>query len=309
MIVVTLTDCPPALRGDLSKWMLEVQTGVFVGNVNARVREKLWERIIGHVKHGKAVMVYSANNEQGMEFHVHNSFWEVVDMEGIKLIRRPLTRKAGQGENNGNGQSLSSGFSNVSKFAKIRNIQRKLSYDQNSARQTTKNQYPTSFTIIDLETSGVDPINDEILEIAAVKVHDFEIEDYFSSLIHAEKAIPEAITSLTGIDQECLSREGVRLDEALKRLMSFLQNDTIVAHNANFDVNFLDHALEKNGMEKIHNKILDTCMIARRARLKVPDYKLSTLANHFQIEQSIHHRALPDCLTTREIFIRLIKTE
>ena len=60
MIIVVLTDCPPKLRGDLSKWLFEINTGVYVGNVSARVREALWIRICETVQQGQATMVYPA---------------------------------------------------------------------------------------------------------------------------------------------------------------------------------------------------------------------------------------------------------
>ena len=62
MIVVTVTDCPPRLRGDLSKWLLEINTGVYVGQLNPRVREELWKRICKYLPRGRATMVYSSNN-------------------------------------------------------------------------------------------------------------------------------------------------------------------------------------------------------------------------------------------------------
>lgn len=73
MIIVVLTDCPPKLRGDLSKWLFEINTGVYVGNVSARVREALWIRICETVQQGQATMVYPAPGEQKMEFRVHNT--------------------------------------------------------------------------------------------------------------------------------------------------------------------------------------------------------------------------------------------
>ena len=91
MVVVTLTDCPPRLRGDLSKWLQEIDTGVYVGRVSRRVRDELWERICQNLPRGRATMVYPADNEQRMEFHVHNTVWQPVDFEGITLMRRPLT--------------------------------------------------------------------------------------------------------------------------------------------------------------------------------------------------------------------------
>ena len=58
MVVVTLTDCPPKLRGDLTKWLLEINTGVYVGKINARVREELWKRICDNIKSGRATMSF-----------------------------------------------------------------------------------------------------------------------------------------------------------------------------------------------------------------------------------------------------------
>ena len=78
-----MTDCPPRLRGDLSKWLQEVNTGVYVGNVSARVRDALWERVCENLKNGRATMVFSANNEQRMDFRVHNTSWKPVDYERL----------------------------------------------------------------------------------------------------------------------------------------------------------------------------------------------------------------------------------
>jgi len=89
MIVISLTECPISLRGDLTKWLLEINPGVFVGRVSARVRENLWERICEAIKNGKATMVYSAQNEQRLDFKVHNAEWEPIDFDGIKLMLRP----------------------------------------------------------------------------------------------------------------------------------------------------------------------------------------------------------------------------
>ena len=89
MIVIRLENAPFGLRGDLTKWLLEIDSGVFVGQVNARVRDNLWSRILEYVKNGRAIMVYSTNNEQGLEFKVHGSQWEPIDFDGIKLMLRP----------------------------------------------------------------------------------------------------------------------------------------------------------------------------------------------------------------------------
>ena len=89
MIVVSMTNCPPKLRGDLSKWLLEINTGVYVGHVNARVREALWQRICENIRDGQATMVFTTNNEQHMDFYVHNTSWKPVDLDGIQLMKHP----------------------------------------------------------------------------------------------------------------------------------------------------------------------------------------------------------------------------
>jgi CRISPR-associated protein Cas2 len=119
MIVVTLTDCPVSLRGDLTKWLLEVNTGVFVGRVSARVRDLLWERIGKSIQNGKATMVYTARNEQRMDFKVHNAGWEPIDFDGIKLVLRPSParmKKLG---------TLRLGYSNASKRRMAKRMSRK----------------------------------------------------------------------------------------------------------------------------------------------------------------------------------------
>jgi CRISPR-associated protein Cas2 len=114
MVVVTLSECPVSLRGDLTKWLLEINIGVFVGKVSARVRDNLWERICKSIRNGKATMVYSARNEQGLEFKIHNSNWEPIDFDGIKLLLRPSPSRIEKLS------GLRLGYSNASKqrFAK-----------------------------------------------------------------------------------------------------------------------------------------------------------------------------------------------
>ena len=68
MVVLSVTRCPPQLRGDLTKWFIEIDIGVYVGKVSARVREKVWSRVCDNIKKGKAIMVYSTNSEQDFRY-------------------------------------------------------------------------------------------------------------------------------------------------------------------------------------------------------------------------------------------------
>nr|WP_231994854.1 type I-E CRISPR-associated endoribonuclease Cas2e [Vaginimicrobium propionicum] len=88
-MVLVLTTCPAGLRGHLTRWLLEIAPGVYVGRPSARVRDALWERTMEMVSGGQAIMVENAMNEQGLRFRVHEHSWEPVDMDGVQLVRRP----------------------------------------------------------------------------------------------------------------------------------------------------------------------------------------------------------------------------
>ncbi|MGI6142166.1 MAG: type I-E CRISPR-associated endoribonuclease Cas2e [Caldicoprobacterales bacterium] len=132
MIVLILTDCPPALRGDLTKWLQEVNTNVYVGRVNARVRDQIWKRVLENAKSGRATMVYRANNEQRMDFRVHNTSWEPIDFDGLKLMLRPSPARI---------QKLSEkrlGFSKAAKKRKARHF---------SKRKRKSSSFPKTYMI------------------------------------------------------------------------------------------------------------------------------------------------------------------
>lgn len=89
MIVIVLSACPPGLRGHLTRWMLEVNPGVFVGHLPARVRDELWDRTMDLIGKGRALMVHTTDGEQRLSFRTHGHEWEPQDHDGILLMRRP----------------------------------------------------------------------------------------------------------------------------------------------------------------------------------------------------------------------------
>ncbi|MGV9680364.1 type I-E CRISPR-associated endoribonuclease Cas2e [Nocardia sp. NPDC003482] len=91
MVVLVLSACPAGLRGHLTRWLLEISPGVFVGVLPARVRELAWQRVVELSKDGRAIMIYSTHSEQRLAFRVHRHEWEPVDIDGIHLMRRPHT--------------------------------------------------------------------------------------------------------------------------------------------------------------------------------------------------------------------------
>lgn len=112
MVVLVLTACPAGLRGHLTRWLLEISPGVFVGQVSARVRDLMWARVLELCKDGRAILVFTAHNEQGMDFRVHRHDWEVVDIDGLSLMLRP---------NDSNGEpEMRPGWSNVARARRAR---------------------------------------------------------------------------------------------------------------------------------------------------------------------------------------------
>ncbi|MFI9830811.1 type I-E CRISPR-associated endoribonuclease Cas2e [Streptomyces sp. NPDC051913] len=89
MTVIVLTNCPAGLRGFLTRWLLEISAGVFVGNPSARVREVLWTEVQQYANQGRALLAHTTNNEQGFTFLTHDHAWHPTDHDGATLICRP----------------------------------------------------------------------------------------------------------------------------------------------------------------------------------------------------------------------------
>ena len=285
MVVVTLTDCPPKLRGDLTKWLMEINTGVYVGKVSARIREMLWTRICETLSQGRATMVYSTNNEQGMEFCVHNSSWKPVDFDGLQLVIRPEQAR-----------------SETKARASRAEVQQMLIKKKQS--QTYKERQE-GYVVIDLETTGLNSSSDEIIELAAIRIINHKIADQLEILVKTEKGVPKVITELTGITEEILEEKGTVLSSAMERFCEFIGQSTIVGHNIAFDRSFLKEACRKTNRMNLKNSAKDTLDLARRRIDDIDDYKLHALADYFQIKVEEEHRALSDCITTFQVFEKL----
>ncbi|MFW6724141.1 type I-E CRISPR-associated endoribonuclease Cas2e [Streptomyces sp. MAR4 CNY-716] len=89
MTVIVLTNCPAGLRGFLTRWLLEISPGVFIGNPSARVREALWDEVRTYAGQGRALLAHTTDTEQGFTFLTHDHKWHPVDHEGLTLIHRP----------------------------------------------------------------------------------------------------------------------------------------------------------------------------------------------------------------------------
>lgn len=283
-----MTSCPPRLRGDLSKWLCEINTGVYVGNVSSRVRDAIWDRVCQNLKNGQATLVYTAAGEQRMEFRTHNTSWEVVDYDGIKLMRRPLPQTQTEAV------ELKPGFSKAAKYQMA----------QKMAQRPARTPGKADYTVIDLETTGLHAATDAIVEYGALRVRDGQPVEEFSALVRLEKPLSAEITRLTGITQAELEG-GMDAAAALEGFLNFVGKDALVGHNLQFDLEFLRAACTRNQKPMLTNRKIDILPLARRKIMGVPNYKLLTLAQHLGLADQVEHRALPDCRLTQKVYAKL----
>lgn len=171
---------------------------------------------------------------------------------------------------------------------------------------TTKVRDAT-YCVVDLETTGGAPGKSKITEIGAVRVRGGEILERFTTLVNPGHEIPPPIMRITGIRNEMLVGQP-RIDEVMDRFVEFVGDDVMVAHNAPFDLRFLNFERHRISGQYFTQPWLDTLILARRLlRHRVERFDLSSLAAWANTEIQPNHRALPDAEATGELLSRLIE--
>lgn len=169
---------------------------------------------------------------------------------------------------------------------------------------------PNEFVVLDVETTGLEPTKGhEVIEIAAQKIHGRDVVGEFVHLVKPTRPLPADVVAFhakNGLTDDILQRDGQPASEVIPRLVEFLGSAIIIAHNAPFDVGFINAHLERLSQPKLTNQTIDTVEIARRYLL-LSSYKLSNVATYLKVPQSNAHRALIDVITTREVFYKLIE--
>ena len=162
------------------------------------------------------------------------------------------------------------------------------------------------FVVVDLETTGLSPRTSRICEIGAQRVRALELGDAFETLVDPRVALPPAVTSLTGIRAEAL-RGAPRCELAVRQFLAFAGDGAIVAHNARFDLAFLDREVELLTGRRIAAPVVDTVWLARRLLgERTRRVGLAALAHFFGVPTEPCHRALPDARATAEILVLLV---
>ena len=163
------------------------------------------------------------------------------------------------------------------------------------------------FVVFDLETTGAKAPPCRVTEIGAYKVAGSKIVDEYHSLVNPGVPIPEFITGLTGISDEMV-RDAPRFSELAGDVLDFIGESVLVAHNAPFDMRFLNHEISLvHGKYRVANPYLCTVRLSRKLITGIENHKLNTVANFYSIDLTNHHRASDDARATAFIFIKLLE--
>ncbi len=154
--------------------------------------------------------------------------------------------------------------------------------------------FPCDYTVLDLETTGLNPATDLIIEFAAVKVRGGKVIDTFQSLCDPGFPIPPQIEMITGITTEMV-RFAPNPGSVLPDFLDFVGNDIIVGHNVLFDVRFI-----ASSASKFLNPYIDTMKIFRKLHPLLPHHRLSDMVDFYGKQNESAHRALSDCLATNQ---------
>jgi DNA polymerase-3 subunit epsilon len=163
-----------------------------------------------------------------------------------------------------------------------------------------------TFVVVDLETTGLGVSPQGIIEIGAARVTGGRVVEEFQQLVNPETRVPPFITGLTGIDDAMLADQP-RIAAVWPRFAAFVGDDVLVAHNATFDLGFLNAAAMLYGGGALSNAHLCTLKLARRLLPELRRRGIDALAAHFGIPQSDRHRALGDVRITVEILFQLLE--
>ena len=217
-------------------------------------------------------MAYAFRNEIGYKFETHNSGKIAIDSDGIPLVL--IQNKIEKTQ-----EKDKHGFSKEAKFRKAKKYR--------GSREKKKEEY----VVLDLETTGLDPLGDSIIEIGAIK-RAKNMEE-FHTMVQYKGELKKTIQELTGI-MEVELEKGEEEKIAIEKLLDFIGDRPILGYNIDFDIKFINESLKKQGLDKIRNKTYDIMKYVKQEKLFLKNYQLQTVIKEYGMEEKVPHRALED---------------
>ncbi len=163
----------------------------------------------------------------------------------------------------------------------------------------------TEYCVFDLETTGISHITEKITEVGIIKIKNGEVIDTFECFVNPEKPIPEKVVEVTHITDDMV-KDAETIDKVMPKILEFMGDSVLVAHNADFDIGFMKYNCEQLGL-KIENTYIDTLRLARAMFPDFTKYKLGIIAEKLGITVEVAHRALDDVKTLVAVFKKMIE--
>lgn len=160
------------------------------------------------------------------------------------------------------------------------------------------------FVAIDVETTGLSPMENELIEVSAIKYEGAKKIDSFTTLIKPKMPIPYYITKITGISNQMV-KSAPEVEKIIPELIKFIGQHPIVAHNAMFDYKFIQNYSDNSFSQ---NEVIDTVKIGKQLYPQLPNHKLGTVAKHMGITEDGFHRAEFDCECCAKIYMNYLET-
>ncbi len=163
----------------------------------------------------------------------------------------------------------------------------------------------TEYCVFDLETTGISHITEKITEIGIIKIKNGEVIDTFETFVNPEKPIPEEVVNVTHITDDMV-KDAETIDKIMPKVLEFMGDSVLVAHNADFDIGYMKYNCEQLGLP-FNNTHIDTLRLAKAIFPEFSRYKLGFIADKLGIKVDVAHRALDDVKTLVAVFKEMIE--
>ncbi|GAA0445186.1 PolC-type DNA polymerase III [Lentibacillus halophilus] len=163
-----------------------------------------------------------------------------------------------------------------------------------------------AYVVFDVETTGLSAVYDTIIELAGVKIHQGEVIDRFESFANPHHPLSQTTTDLTGITDDMV-KDAPDADDVLGKFHEWMDDCILVAHNASFDIGFLNQGFQRMSVDKIANPVIDTLELSRLLFPDLKNHRLNTMCKHLDIELTQHHRAIYDAEATGYLMWKLVQ--
>lgn len=310
------------VRNDqLADILADVKKGAFLKIKGVTTLDKFdGELTIGSVTGIKKISDFTESRndtspEKRVELHCHT---KMSDMDGVSEVQNLVKRAHDWGHkaiaitDHGVVQSFPDanhyieGLDKDDPFKVIYGVEGYLVDDLTDVAVNEKGQMlDDTYVVFDLETTGFSPIKDRIIEIGAVKVERGKITERFSTFVNPKVPIPFQITQLTSITDQMVM-DAPDIETVLPKFLTFVGDAVLVAHNASFDVGFIEQNCRYQDIIPDFTSV-DTVAMARILLPTLSKFKLNVVANALHISLENHHRAVDDAGATAEIFVKFVE--